>query len=317
MWSGPELRELNLFLTLADELHFGRTAERLRMTPSRVSQVIRGLERRVGGPLFERTSRRVRLTPLGERLARSLAPAFEQIQRAFADAREVATGVAGTLRLGMYSPANGGPHLLEILGTFHDRYPACGVQLVETDLSRDQLDWLRRGDADCLAMRLPLNAPDLVLGPVLSREKRVLLVAKNHPLARRRSIRYDDVADYGVSAALPTLPTEMMDALIPPVTPSGKRLRRVEVHSVSEALMKVLTGEVVHPTVRSFLEYYPSAGVKAVPIRDLPPSETALVWLKSNESAKVKALARTASDVIRSLEPVPKRTSEHPRSIAS
>ena len=124
----------------------------------------------------------------------------------------------------MYSPANGGPHLLEILGTFHDRYPACGVQLVETDLSRDQLDWLRRGDADCLAMRLPLNAPDLVLGPVLSREKRVLLVAKDHPLATRRSIRYDDVADYGVSAALPTLPTEMMDALIPPVTPSGKRL---------------------------------------------------------------------------------------------
>jgi DNA-binding transcriptional LysR family regulator len=188
---------------------------------------------------------------------------------------------------------------------------------VETDLARDQLDWLRRRDVDCLAMRLPFHDSDLVVGPVLSRERRVVLVAKDHPLAGRRSIRYDDLADCVVPAALPTLPREMMDALIPPVTPSGTRLRRDEVHSVSEALMRVLTGEVVHPTVASFLEHYPNPGVTSVPIRDLPPSETALVWLRSNESVKVKALARAADDVLGSLEPEDGRTSDHSRSIAS
>src|SRR5215207_8768024 len=105
MWSSVGLREIRAFLTLAEELHYGRTAERLGVTPSRVSQTIRLLETRVGGKLFDRTSRRVRLTPLGERLRDDAAPAYEQLRRAYAAAQEIATGVAGTLRLGMYTPA--------------------------------------------------------------------------------------------------------------------------------------------------------------------------------------------------------------------
>ena len=61
-------RDRRFFLTLAEELHFGRTAERLRMPQPRVSRLIASMERRAGGALFERTSRRVRLTPLGAQL---------------------------------------------------------------------------------------------------------------------------------------------------------------------------------------------------------------------------------------------------------
>jgi Bacterial regulatory helix-turn-helix protein, lysR family len=61
--------EIEVFLVLAEELHFGRTAERLRLPQPRVSRLVAALERRVGGTLFERTSRRVRLTPLGQQLA--------------------------------------------------------------------------------------------------------------------------------------------------------------------------------------------------------------------------------------------------------
>ena len=60
MWRTVELRELRLFNTLAEELHFGRTAERLQVTPSRVSQSLRALEQKLGSPLVHRTSRRVR-----------------------------------------------------------------------------------------------------------------------------------------------------------------------------------------------------------------------------------------------------------------
>jgi DNA-binding transcriptional LysR family regulator len=63
-----------VFLTLAEELHFGRTAGRLKLTPSRVSQMLRTLEARVGGQLFVRTSRRVNLTPLGEQLLHRVGP---------------------------------------------------------------------------------------------------------------------------------------------------------------------------------------------------------------------------------------------------
>ena len=79
MWSGVELREIRVFLTLAEELHFGRTAERLGITHSRVSQTIQTLEARVGAKLFDRTSRRVALTRLGEQLRAALSPVYREL----------------------------------------------------------------------------------------------------------------------------------------------------------------------------------------------------------------------------------------------
>lgn len=89
-------------------------------------------------------------------------------------------------------------------------------------------------------MRLPLEDDTLIIGPILSRESRVLLVPKDHPLAALPSVRYDELAGWPV---------------------------------------RVAAGELVHPTVSSFLHHHPSPDVRAVPIVDLPPSETALVWL--------------------------------------
>ena len=298
MWSSVDLREIRTFLTLAEELHYGRTAQQLELTPSRVSQTIRAVEARVGGRLFDRTSRRVRLTPLGEQLVRDMAPAYEQLKRAFDGAREVATGDAGTLRLGMYSPLNGGPHLLEIVKTFQARHAACRVQLTETGFTRDQLEWLRHDDVDLLAMRLPLNDPTIAIGPLLSRESRVLLVAKDHPLAAKESLSYDDLVGFTVPW-ISTLPPEMLDVVVPPRTASGHLVTRILVRSLGEALMRVATGEIVHPTVGSFLDHFPHPDVWAIPIRDLPPSETALIWLKASPSARVDAFARAAADVVR------------------
>jgi len=298
MWSSVDLREIRTFLTLAEELHYGRTAERLGLTPSRVSQTIRTLEQHLGGRLYDRTSRRVRLTPLGAKLRAGLLPAYEQLRDAYLDVHEMATGVAGPLRLGMYSRANGGPLLNEIVRCFHDRHPACHVELIETGFERDQFDWLRHDDADLLAMRLPLDQPDLVIGPILSDEERVVVVAHDHPLAGRDHVDYEDLAPY----ALPdgSLPREMMEAFAPSHTPSGRTLRRVRTHGIHEALMRVATGEVVHPTIRPFLDYYPHPDVTAVPIRDLPNSQTALVWLRTNHSQKVTAFADVAREMLQS-----------------
>jgi DNA-binding transcriptional LysR family regulator len=296
MWASVGLREIRAFLILAEELHFGRTAERLGVSASRVSQTIQTFETLVGGRLFDRTSRRVRLTPLGEQLRAEMAPGYERLQSAFLAAREVATGVAGVLRLGMYSRANGGPLLLDIVKAYQDRCPASRVQLIETGFARDQFDWLRQDDVDLLAMRLPVADDDMVVGPILSRERRVLIVARDHPLAGRDTIDYDDIAPYVVSDGM--LPAAMMDAFMPPVTPSGHRLRRTFVHGINEAVMRVSTGEIVHPTVQSFLDHYPHPSVVAVPIRDLPASETALVWRRGNRSAKVTAFAEVATDLM-------------------
>jgi DNA-binding transcriptional LysR family regulator len=74
-----EQRDIEIFLTLAEELHFGRTAERLHVSTARVSQSIAKWERRVGVPLFERSSRRVALTPVGRQLHQDIGPPYRQI----------------------------------------------------------------------------------------------------------------------------------------------------------------------------------------------------------------------------------------------
>jgi DNA-binding transcriptional LysR family regulator len=299
MWQAVELRELRVFLAVAEELHFGRAAERLQMNRSRVSQIINGLEAKVGGRLFERTSRRVGLTPVGERLRDNLAEPYSQLERGFCDAREVAVGVAGTLRVGLYARVNCGPHWLEIVRTFRARHPDCAVRIVDTKFDPSYLEILRRGEVDMLAIRLPVSDADLTVGPILSRERRVVLVAKDDALAKRESVCVEDCAERTISDA-PALPREMLDAWFPPVTPSGRRLRRMPIRSFEDALLLVAGGEIIHPTVASFLDYYIHDGVVAVPIRDLPPSETALVWVTANRSPNIGAFARAAGDAVRS-----------------
>ena len=87
-----------------------------------------------------------------------------------------------------------------------------------------------------------------------------------------------------------------MDAFIPPRSPSGTVLRRTAHRAVAEAPMRVALGEMVHPTVPSFLEHCPHPGVTSVPIRDLPPSRTALVWLSAHRSPRHDAFARVAEE---------------------
>ena len=145
MFETLELREVRVFLVLAEELHYGRTAERLGLTTSRVSQIIRTLEARVGGRLFDRTSRHVKLTPLGLQLRKDIMPGYERFEHAFNDAREAAVGVAGTLRIGMYSPFVGGPHSATIIDSFTARHPSCNLEFIDTGLQSDCLDVLRAG----------------------------------------------------------------------------------------------------------------------------------------------------------------------------
>jgi DNA-binding transcriptional LysR family regulator len=99
MWRDVELRELRVFLALADELHFGRTAERLGISQPAVSESVRALESRLGVKVFDRTSRRVRLRPAGEGLERGLVPALAAIDRALAGTSELSRTVQGLLTL--------------------------------------------------------------------------------------------------------------------------------------------------------------------------------------------------------------------------
>src|SRR6202000_1654667 len=117
MWRDLELRELRIFLVLADELHFGRTAERLGISQPGVSEAIRGLESRLGVRVFDRTSRRGGLTPAGELLPPALVAVWAALGHALAKTSELSRTVQGLLRVGFVLPAEG-PALSRLVAAF-------------------------------------------------------------------------------------------------------------------------------------------------------------------------------------------------------
>lgn len=145
-----DLDQIETFLVLAEELHFGRASERLHVSQPMVSRRLTAFEAQIGGALFERTSRRVRLTPLGEELYSALAPAHRQLTSAIGHARTVATGVTGELRLGCVVTAPSEP-LAMLLEAFETQHPECKVTLREHLIVGDEWDIfgpLRRGESD-------------------------------------------------------------------------------------------------------------------------------------------------------------------------
>jgi DNA-binding transcriptional LysR family regulator len=299
MWETIELREIRIFLILAEELHFARTAERLGLTKARVSQSLRDLERKLGEPLLFRTSRRVALTPFGERFHAEAGAAYEELASALERSHEAGRGLAGTLRLGVFEPCAGGPHLLDIVRAFEARHPECEVRVTEITHAEDPITILRRGEVHVEAIRQPLDAPDLVTGPVLTRDPRVLAVAEDHPLAARTRLSIEDVADYWVTECV-GVPETIMRAYIPESAPSGRPIRRIDLSPVQpfELASLIVRGRVVHPTVPRFADHFPMNGITLVPIEDMQPMTSALVWRSAAAGPRLRAFVRTAVDVL-------------------
>jgi DNA-binding transcriptional LysR family regulator len=178
--------EIEVFLVLAEELHFGRTAERLRLPQPRVSRLVGSLERQIGGSLFERTSRRVRLTPLGQQLESRLRPVYAQLIAALDDARITARQAAGDIRIG-FSPTSNTEVLTRLVEVFETDNPGCRTVL-EAVSNFDPYSALRRGELDVLVNWLAVDEPDLTVGPVLEQRDRVLAEIARSLRRRARSI---------------------------------------------------------------------------------------------------------------------------------
>jgi DNA-binding transcriptional LysR family regulator len=298
VWEIIELRELRVLVALAEELHFGRTADRLNLTQGRVSQSVRRLETVLGGPLVERTSRRVAMTTHGAALVERVRPLIAEIEATLQATHETIGAVVGTLRLGVVSPPTAGPRFVSIIRAFEDRYPACRLHVRDVAI-RDALGPLRRGEVDALALRLPLDQDDLEIGPILAAEPRALAVARSHPLTARTSVSTEDLAEHRV-ARLPGLPAELSDAIVPERTPSGAPIPRHPhaPESITELVAMVARGEIVHPTSSSLLDYAGHPEVVLVPIEDMPPSQTALVWRASSADVRIAALAAVIAEVV-------------------
>jgi DNA-binding transcriptional LysR family regulator len=301
MWQTVDLREVRVFLTLAEELHFGRTAERLRVTPSRVSQSLRSLEHKLGAQLVHRTSRRVQLTPFGERFLADVQPPYDQLAGVLERANAAARSLEGTLRLGLFSVPASGPQLGEIIGAFEALHPEAKVEVVQLSW-HDPFGPLRGNDVDLMASWLPLEQPDLLVGPILTSQPRVLAVARDHPLAQRDSVDVEELADHRVPQ-FEGWPKELQEAVVPTRTPSGRPIPglrlRVGEGAILDVTLRVARGEFVFPTVVSAVPLMAELDLAFVRLTGMPPLRSALVWLRRLRDPKVREFVGVAVDVIR------------------
>ncbi|MEU7897362.1 LysR substrate-binding domain-containing protein [Nonomuraea sp. NPDC049152] len=286
-------RDIETFLTLAEELHFGRTAERLHLSQASVSQVIKKLERQIGAPLFERTSRQVAITAIGRRLRDDIAPAHDMIVEAVARATAAGRGIEGLLKVGFLGAATGDA-LARVIDAFGAEYPGCAVSLREIQVAEGPTP-LRTGELDILGAPFPCEAPDLVMGPLLYHERRMLAVPSAHPLARRSSVTHRDLASVPVLTMMSTWPDSLVTDQVPPFLPDDEPVRRgPEFWTFQEALALIATGQGVYPVGAQVIAYYSRPGVTYVPFSDGAELEWGLVWRPADETARIRAFAAIA-----------------------
>lgn len=293
-----ERDELECFLLLAEELHFGRTADRMRLSRARVSQLVQRLERRVGAPLFIRTSRRVALTSLGRQLRADLEPHHLAIEAALARAVTTAHGIDTVLYVGFSNPLTG-EIVMKATEALRVSHPTLAVEFCEVPLA-DPYGQLRRGEYDIQLTELPLNERDLHGGVALMRERRVLAIGSAHPLAARDSVSLEDLADVPLLTIDGKVPDYWLEHHVPAHTPSGRPIARGPgMTNMQEALMLVTSGKGALIAPAHTATYHARPGVAYVGFADARPTGYGLVWRAGNLSGAAEAFAGTAREVAR------------------
>lgn len=273
-----ERREIEIFLTLAEELHFGRTAQRLLVSQARVSQTIARLERQFGVALFERTSRRVALTPVGAALYADVRAGHDRIERGVAAAIAAGRGITGVLTVGLEAPAVA-ELAAPVFTRFRQNNPGVEIVFRETGFT-DPLDLLRSGEVDVAVTNAPVDEAGFEEGPVLHTEPVVLAVARGHRLATRTAVTLDDLDGEVVFRAGRRAAPYRRDP--EPPTPA----------TLLDLMARVAAGEGVCPLAAHAADYFARPTLAMVPFAPgSPPVRWVLCWRTGARTARVAALA--------------------------
>ncbi|TWF81479.1 DNA-binding transcriptional LysR family regulator [Pseudonocardia hierapolitana] len=204
-----EVRQLRYFVAVAEELHFGRAAERLHVAQPAVSQQVGRLERELGVRLLERTSRRVALTSDGMRLLDEARAALSAVDRVRAVAADLSAGRSGVLRVG--TTPGVGPRLSRAAAKLRANVPDLALTLVDGTVAAHTAA-LRAGALDIALVRGAVAAPDLQAREVWRDALQVMLPAA-HPAAAGETLPVTALA--GLIVRLPdrTSDPALLDAL--------------------------------------------------------------------------------------------------------
>ncbi|MGW4701208.1 LysR family transcriptional regulator [Streptomyces sp. NPDC004285] len=276
-----ETRELRYFVAVAEELHFGRAAQRLSMAQPPLSRAIQQLERRLGVVLLHRTARAVALTEAGSVLLREGRAALDAVEAAERRTRRAAAGPPGVV-LATKAGAAG-----ELLAKLLDAYAAePGAVAVEVLLCGpgEQERLLRDGRADVALLQRPFDSTVGLDTEELRTERQVLVLPAGHPLADRPHV---SMAEVTARTGLPLPRWPRRDGGYPdgPGPPVRDHTQLLQLIALGRACA------VVPESLRAGLR----DGHATVPVPDAPAVTTVIAWPPHSRSRAVAGLVRTAT----------------------
>jgi DNA-binding transcriptional LysR family regulator len=285
-----EMRHLRCLVAVAEELHFGRAAERLHLSQPPVSLAIKELEAELGVVLFERSSRRIALTRAGEEAladARAVLARTELLKRR---AQDEAQGRTGSIAIGFISLA-AYSFLPGVLRQFTESFPKVRIALNESTTDR-MLEELGNGALDLgFIFASPGMPPGLAYRPV-QREALVVALPASHPLARLRQVPLERLASerflgferhYGPMIFDAIVATCMRHGFSPEFFPA--RQMHTIVSLVSGGIGVALVPASVQALQREGVVYRPLRGERTL-------VETGVAWRQADESALALAFLR-------------------------
>jgi DNA-binding transcriptional LysR family regulator len=186
------LRQLSYFVTVAEERHFRRAAERLHISQPPLTQSIQGLERDLGVQLFTRTSNHIELTEAGRLILAEAKATLAQAERLQTMALRMRQGEAGTFRVSLGCSASLIQSLREAIEAFRRDHPNVVLDQVQTTC-RDALEELKQGKIDACVLRRAESEIDGIRQMVIARDRLMLVLPSNHPKAREPKVALGDV----------------------------------------------------------------------------------------------------------------------------
>lgn len=243
-----ELRHLRYFVAVAEELHFGRAAERSFVAQPTLSQQIKTFEGEVGARLFDRSRRGVSLTPVGEVLLPHARRVLADAERAEAAVRAAAEGRAGTLRMGYEAPVMR-DGLAGAIRAFRAAAPDAVLDFWEAG-SREQADAVRESQADVGLVLLPVDERGLEV-QALGEAPILAVVPEEHRLAGRETIALAELAEEPLLVWARDPAPEVYDAYLRAFHDAGVAPRVVQEVRHAESLLGLVAAGVGIGTIHA------------------------------------------------------------------
>lgn len=287
-----DIEQLRSFLAVADELHFGRAAERLHVAQPPLSRTIKRLERELGTRLFDRNTRSVRLTSSGQALMDPAKEVLDALRRAETAVRSADHGEVGTVRIAF---AGVSTHRLvaRLARVVRSQRPGIQLELSSQNFAQPAMKRLLASETDLALGRWDV-VPAEVSAQVVMPDSLVLAVPDTHPLAGARRVSIGQLVSEGFVSLPPHEGSVLPDRLRRLAHANGFVAEVVQVAPDTQTALALVSAEVgCHLTLASVAENVTDPHVVFIPLNESTPSldvHLRAAWRRDDQNPALRAV---------------------------